>query len=105
MPLLSSLGRQRQAHLCESKAGLVYMVISETARTTERDLVSKKQTEKIVLYLHVCVHITMHARVCTKTYMGGQRAACLAGDSSPFHMRVPGIELKSSGLAARAFTH
>jgi hypothetical protein len=34
MPLIPSLGRQRQADLCEFKASLVYRVSSRTVRAT-----------------------------------------------------------------------
>ena len=38
--------RQRQAELCEFEASLVYGVSSRTARTTQRNPVSKNQKEK-----------------------------------------------------------
>ena len=38
-------GRQRQADLCESKAGLVYRVSSRTAKATPRNPVSKNLTQ------------------------------------------------------------
>ena len=34
MPLISALGRQKQADLCEFKASLVYIVSSRTARAS-----------------------------------------------------------------------
>ena len=41
-----SIGRQRQADLCEFEASLVYRASSRTARATQRNPVSKKQTNK-----------------------------------------------------------
>jgi hypothetical protein len=47
MPLISALGRQRQADLCEFKASLVYKVGSRTTIATQRNPVStNKQTNK-----------------------------------------------------------
>ena len=50
MPLISALGRQRQADLCEFEASLVYKVSSRTASAvTQRNPVSeheKKRKEK-----------------------------------------------------------
>ena len=37
MPLISALGRQRQADLCEFEVSLVYRVSSRTARATQRN--------------------------------------------------------------------
>jgi hypothetical protein len=45
MPLIPALRRQRQA-ISEFKASLVYRVSSRTARATQRNLVSRKQTNK-----------------------------------------------------------
>jgi hypothetical protein len=44
MPLIPALGRQRQV-ISEFKASLVYRVSSRTARTTQRNLVLKKQNK------------------------------------------------------------
>ena len=40
-----------QEDLCEIEASLVYRVSSRTAKTTERNPVSKKQTKKHNIYL------------------------------------------------------
>ena len=48
MPLISARQRQRQVDLCEFKANLVYRVSFKTARATQRNPVSKKQTNKKV---------------------------------------------------------
>ena len=37
MPLIPTLGRQRQMDLCEFKASLVYRVSFRTARATQRN--------------------------------------------------------------------
>ena len=42
MTLLSALGRQRPADLCEFKASLLYRASSRAAWATQRNLVSKK---------------------------------------------------------------
>ena len=47
IPLIPALSRQRQEDLCEFKANLVYTVSSRTARTTQRNLVLKKQNNKM----------------------------------------------------------
>jgi hypothetical protein len=44
--LLSALGRQRQADLCEFEASLVYRVTSKTARGTQRSNISKQNKTK-----------------------------------------------------------
>jgi uncharacterized membrane protein len=41
--LVSALGRQSQADLCELEASLVYRECSRTARATQRNSVSKKK--------------------------------------------------------------
>ena len=46
MPVISVLGRQRQAGLCEFKASLVYRSSSRTVRATQRDPVLKHQKAK-----------------------------------------------------------
>ena len=46
MPLISSLGRQRWADLCEFEVSLVYRVSSRTAGITQRDLVLNKNQKK-----------------------------------------------------------
>jgi hypothetical protein len=43
MPLTSAPRRQKQAHLCDFEASLVYRVRSRTARATQRNPVSKNQ--------------------------------------------------------------
>jgi hypothetical protein len=43
MPLIPALGRQRQEDLSDSKASLVYIVISWSARTIKRDPISGKK--------------------------------------------------------------
>jgi hypothetical protein len=42
--LIPALGRQRQADLCESEVSLVCRSSSRTARATQRNRVSDKQT-------------------------------------------------------------
>ena len=42
--LIPALRRQRQEDLCDFKASLVYRVSSRTARTTQRNTVSKNKT-------------------------------------------------------------
>jgi hypothetical protein len=42
-PLISALGRQRQADLCEFKASLVYRVSSRTAKAIQRNPVSREE--------------------------------------------------------------
>ena len=46
MPLIPELSGQRQAYLCEFEASLVYRVNSKTARTTQRNPVSKPKKPK-----------------------------------------------------------
>jgi hypothetical protein len=46
MPLISALGRQRQADLCEFEASLDYSVSSRTARGMQRNPVLKKKQNK-----------------------------------------------------------
>jgi hypothetical protein len=46
LPLIPTLGRQRQEALCEFKASLVYKSSSRIARATQRNPVSKKQKNK-----------------------------------------------------------
>ena len=46
MPLIPELSGQRQAYLCEFEASLVYRVNSKTARTTQRNPVSKTKKPK-----------------------------------------------------------
>jgi hypothetical protein len=46
MPLISALGKERQADLCEFEASLVCRVSSRTARVTERNTVSKTKTKQ-----------------------------------------------------------
>jgi hypothetical protein len=41
MPLIPAPGRKRQVDYCEFEANLVYRTSSRTARTTQRNLVSK----------------------------------------------------------------
>jgi hypothetical protein len=43
MPLIPALRRQRQVDIYKYEANLVYKVSSRTARTTQRNHVSKKQ--------------------------------------------------------------
>jgi hypothetical protein len=45
MPLIPAVGNQRQMELCEFEASLVYLVISGTARDTQRSCLNK-QTNK-----------------------------------------------------------
>jgi hypothetical protein len=54
MPLILAPKRQRQADLCEFKTSLVYRLSSKTARTTQRNPASKKQTNKI-LYCFIII--------------------------------------------------
>ena len=52
MPLISSLGRQKQVYLCVFKASLVYKVSSITARAvTQRSLVLKSWKELLERWL------------------------------------------------------
>jgi hypothetical protein len=44
VPVIRALERQRQARIYEFKASLVYRVSSRTAKTAQRNSVSKKQT-------------------------------------------------------------
>jgi hypothetical protein len=44
--LIPALGRQRQVELCEFKDSLVYRASSRTAKATQRNPVSNKQTNK-----------------------------------------------------------
>jgi hypothetical protein len=46
MNFISVVGRQRQAYLYEMEASLFYRVSSRTARLTQRNDVSNKQTNK-----------------------------------------------------------
>jgi hypothetical protein len=46
MPLISALGRQRQADISEFEASLVYRVSSRTAKATQRKPCLEKQTNK-----------------------------------------------------------
>jgi hypothetical protein len=46
MPLITALGRQKQADLCEFKVSLVYRVSFRIARATQRNLVSKQQQQQ-----------------------------------------------------------
>ena len=39
-----STGKQRQEDFCEFKASLIYLMNSRTVKTTQRNLVSNKQT-------------------------------------------------------------
>ena len=45
MPLIPALGRQRQVHLCEFKASLVYGASSRKAKATQRNPVLKDKTK------------------------------------------------------------
>jgi hypothetical protein len=45
-PLISALRRQRQADLYEFKVSLVYKVSSRTAKATQRNPVSNRQTDR-----------------------------------------------------------
>jgi hypothetical protein len=56
MPLIPTLGRQRQVDSSEYKATMVYRVSSRTARATQRNPVcqqSLEKTEKVDLKNHV----------------------------------------------------
>ena len=66
-PLIPALGRQRQADISDFEASLVYTLSSRTARTKQRDPVSKIKTKNYI-YLWVGWSNTWH--VC-----GGQRPA------------------------------
>ena len=46
MPLITALGRQKQADLCEFKVSLVYRVSFRIASATQRNLVSKTKQNK-----------------------------------------------------------
>ena len=46
MPLISALGRQSQADLCEFKASVIYRVNFRTGKDIQRKPVSKNQKEK-----------------------------------------------------------
>jgi hypothetical protein len=46
MPLMPTLGRQRQVELCEFKASLVYRVSSRTAKATQRNPFLKNKTKQ-----------------------------------------------------------
>jgi len=46
MSLIPVLGRQRQVDLCEFEASLLYRMSSKTARTTQRNPVSKKKLRR-----------------------------------------------------------
>jgi hypothetical protein len=52
MPIIPALGRQRQA-VSELEVSLVYSVSSRTAKTTQRNPVSKKQTNKQKRSIHL----------------------------------------------------
>jgi hypothetical protein len=45
-PLISAPRRQRQAHLCEFKASLVYRMNSRTAKVTQRNPILKTKEEE-----------------------------------------------------------
>jgi hypothetical protein len=51
-PLIPGLRRQRQAHLCDFEANLVYIVSSRAVRATQRN-VTQKQTNKQTCH-HAC---------------------------------------------------
>jgi hypothetical protein len=56
MPLILALDRGRQ--ISELEASLVYRVSSRTARTTQRNPVSKNEKKKkIYIYIYVCIYI------------------------------------------------
>jgi hypothetical protein len=46
MSLIPALGRQKQAELCKFKTRMVYRGSSRTARTTQRNPVSKTKQNK-----------------------------------------------------------
>jgi hypothetical protein len=49
MPLIEALRRQSQGDVCEFQASLVYRVNSRTARATQRNLVTKNKTNKVLV--------------------------------------------------------
>ena len=72
MPLFSSLGWQRP-RMSESETSLVYRVISKTARSTQRNTLSKnKQTNNKHLFYEEdraqCTHIVAY-NLCTATVL------------------------------------
>ena len=58
MPLILALRRQRQAILCEFKAGLDYSVSSRLARVIQRNPVSKTPLPKEHRNQQVCITVT-----------------------------------------------
>jgi len=46
VPLMLALGRKRQVDLCEFEASLFYRASSGTARTTQKNHVSKNKTNR-----------------------------------------------------------
>ena len=54
-PLIPALRRQRWVGLCEFKASLVYRASLRTAKTTQRNSVSKnKKRKRFLLHLFIC---------------------------------------------------
>lgn len=49
-----------------------------------------------------CVYVRVHTCAAYVTAYGGERATCWLSSSTPWE---PGLELRSSGLAASPFTH
>jgi hypothetical protein len=66
-----STQRQKQPDLCEFETSLVYRVSSGTARTTQRNPVSKTQNQPTKI---MCVQVYMYIHMCRFRY-GGQRSA------------------------------
>jgi hypothetical protein len=54
MSLIPALRRQRQTDPCEFKVSLVYRLGFRTARTVQRNPVSKKKTKNLVFVLIIC---------------------------------------------------
>jgi hypothetical protein len=53
MLLIPTLGRQKQADLCESEASMLYRASSRTARATQRNPVSKNKSIYIYIYIYI----------------------------------------------------
>jgi hypothetical protein len=62
-PLIPALGRQKQARISEFEASLVYRVNSRTARTIQRNPVSKNKKKKKSFLLVVGVAVMFYSFV------------------------------------------
>ena len=94
MPLIPTIGRQRQADLCEFKISLIYRVSSRTARTvTHKNPVSKNKKNSQAVVAHTFNSSTWEAEVCSTKWVPRQTGL--------FHRETLSREMKEERLCRK----